>query len=47
MAQKKETKNIKIRDLKPSKDLKGGGGGKPSGGTRPSDGPSRSGWTNN
>jgi hypothetical protein len=48
MAQKKETKNIKIRDLKPPKDVKGGGGGgKPSGGTRPSDGPSRSGWTSN
>jgi hypothetical protein len=41
MAQKKETKNIKIRDLKPPKDVKGGGGGKPSGG------PSRSGWTTN
>jgi hypothetical protein len=26
MAQKKETKNIKIRDLKPRKDAKGGGG---------------------
>jgi hypothetical protein len=47
MAQKKQTKNIKIRDLKPPKDVKGGGGGKPSGGTRPSDGPSRSGWTAN
>jgi hypothetical protein len=47
MAQKKETKNIKIRDLKPPKDVKGGVGVKPSGGTRPSDGPSRSGWTSN
>jgi hypothetical protein len=52
MAQKKETKNIKIRDLKPSKDAKGGiiiyGG--PSQGpapSRPSGGPSRSGWTAN
>jgi hypothetical protein len=25
MAQKKETKNIKVRDLKPRKDAKGGG----------------------
>ena len=52
MAQKKETKKIKIRDLKPSKDAKGGiiiNGG-PSQGparSRPSDGPSRSGWMNN
>jgi hypothetical protein len=52
MAQKKETKNIKIRDLKPSKDAKGGfiiyGG--PSQGpapSRPSGGPSRSGWSSN
>jgi hypothetical protein len=50
MAQKKETKNIKIRDLKPPKDAKGGGGVKPSDGTspsRPSGGPSPSGWSNN
>jgi hypothetical protein len=50
MAQKKETKNIKIRDLKPSKDLKGGGDGKPSDRTSPSGpsgGPRRSGWIPN
>jgi len=33
MAQKKESKNVKVRDLKPRTDAKGGGGGtKPSGG---------------
>jgi hypothetical protein len=49
MAQKKKTKNIKIRDLKPSKDAKGGFGG-PSQGpapSRPSGGRSPSGWSSN
>ena len=36
----KTKKNIKVRDMKPSKNAKGGGGGtiKPSGGVAPSGG---------
>ncbi len=34
----KSKKNIKVRDLKPSKDAKGGGGFKPAGGTAPAGG---------
>ena len=35
---KKTKKKIKVRDMKPKKDAKGGGGFKPQGGTAPSGG---------